>query len=140
MAILALLLALPGHGSSAAEFLVRATTVPEMKAVFGQVESRIVVPARVRIGGTVRALRASQGDEVREGDAIAVVHEPLLPSQNHVHPAGTTSVVCVTASGRLMFKPPFTAGSGPLLRMVTVYVSVAPGVTGSGESTADTTS
>ena len=81
MAILALLLALPGHGASAAEFLVRATTVPEMKAVFGQVESRIVVPARVRIGGTVRELRASQGDEVREGDAIAVIVDDKLALQ-----------------------------------------------------------
>ncbi|BCH24203.1 membrane protein [Mesorhizobium sp. L-8-3] len=44
-----------------------------MKAVFGQVESRTVVPARARIGGTIREIRVSEGDEVREGDVIAVV-------------------------------------------------------------------
>lgn len=80
LAILALCLALPGH-AGAAEFLVEAMTVPEMKAVFGQVESRIVVPARVRIGGTVRALRVGQGDEVREGDTIAVIVDDKLALQ-----------------------------------------------------------
>jgi len=65
----------------AAEFVVRATTVPEMKAVFGQVESRIVVPARARIGGSVRELRVTQGDEVKEGQAIAVVVDDKLALQ-----------------------------------------------------------
>lgn len=65
----------------AAEFVVRPTTVPEMKAVFGQVESRIVVPARARIGGSVRELRISQGDQVREGQAIAVVVDDKLKLQ-----------------------------------------------------------
>ena len=59
--------------SWAGEFVVQPLTVPEMKAVFGQVESRIVVPARVRIGGSVQDLRVSQGDEVKEGDVIAVI-------------------------------------------------------------------
>lgn len=65
----------------AAEFVVRATTVPEMKAVFGQVESRIVVPARARIGGSVRELRVTQGDQAREGQAIAVVVDDKLKLQ-----------------------------------------------------------
>ncbi|CAM5475327.1 Multidrug resistance protein MdtA [Afipia felis] len=67
--------------ASAAEFVVRATTIPEMKAVFGQVESRIVVPARARIGGSVRELRISQGDQVREGEALAVVVDDKLKLQ-----------------------------------------------------------
>ena len=49
-----------------------------------------------------------------------VLHVPLFPAQKHVHPAGTASVACVTDPGRLMFKPPLVAGSGPLLRIVTV--------------------
>lgn len=64
--------------AGAAEFVVRAVTMPEMKAVFGQVESRIVVPARARIGGSIRELRVSQGDEVKEGDSIAVVVDDKL--------------------------------------------------------------
>lgn len=65
----------------AAEFVVKTTTIPEMKAVFGQVESRIVVPARARIGGSVRELRISEGDEVKEGQAIAVVVDDKLALQ-----------------------------------------------------------
>ena len=65
----------------AAEFVVRATTVPEMKAVFGQVESRIVVPARARIGGSVRELHVTQGDQVREGQPIALVVDDKLKLQ-----------------------------------------------------------
>lgn len=59
--------------ASATEFVVRTTTVAEMKAVFGQVESRTVVPARARIGGTIRAVRVSEGNGVKEGDVIAIV-------------------------------------------------------------------
>lgn len=57
----------------AGEFVVRPTTITEMKAVFGQIESRTVVPARARIGGTIREIRVSEGSEVKEGDLIAVV-------------------------------------------------------------------
>lgn len=57
----------------AAEFVVKAITTTEMKAVFGQVESRTVVPARARIGGTIHEIRVSEGSEVKEGDVIAVV-------------------------------------------------------------------
>jgi RND family efflux transporter MFP subunit len=57
----------------AAELVVRTMTIAEMKAVFGQVESRTVVPARARIGGTIREIRVSEGSEVKEGDVIAVV-------------------------------------------------------------------
>jgi RND family efflux transporter MFP subunit len=67
--------------AGAAEFVVRAGTIPEMKAVFGQVESRIVVPARARIGGAVRELRVSQGDHVTEGQPIAVIVDDKLPLQ-----------------------------------------------------------
>ena len=48
-------------------------TIPEMKAVFGRVESRIVVPARARIGGVVEDVAVSEGDYVTKGDAIALV-------------------------------------------------------------------
>lgn len=57
----------------AGEFLVQPMTIPEMKAVFGRVESRIVVPARARIGGVVEDVAVSEGDYVTKGDAIALV-------------------------------------------------------------------
>ncbi len=64
-----------------AEFAVHAITIPEMKAVFGQVESRTVVPARARIGGTIRKIRVSEGSEVREGDVIGVVVDDKIALQ-----------------------------------------------------------
>lgn len=64
-----------------AEFVVRATTIPEMKAVFGEVESRTVVPARARIGGTIREIRVSEGSEVKEGDVIGVVADDKIALQ-----------------------------------------------------------
>jgi RND family efflux transporter MFP subunit len=80
-AILAAAASIGITAADAGEFVVKATTIPEMKAVFGQVESRIVVPARARIGGSVRDLRISQGDEVKEGQAIAVVVDDKLALQ-----------------------------------------------------------
>lgn len=59
--------------AEAADVVARAMTIPEMKAVFGQVESRTVVPARARIGGTIREIRISEGSQVEEGEVIALV-------------------------------------------------------------------
>ncbi len=63
---------------SAAEFVVQAVTVPDMKAVFGQVASRTVVPARARIGGSIREIRTSEGNEVRKDEVVAVVVDDKL--------------------------------------------------------------
>ncbi len=81
MMVLVMMAILAARSAVAAEFTVKATIVPEMKAVFGQVESRIVVLARARIGGSIRDLRISQGDEVKEGEAIAVVVDDKLALQ-----------------------------------------------------------
>ncbi|MFT3989276.1 efflux RND transporter periplasmic adaptor subunit [Aestuariivirga sp.] len=78
---IAALAALAAPKSWAAEFVVQPLTIPETKAVFGQVESRIVLPARARIGGSIRELRISQGDEVKEGDVIATVVDDKLALQ-----------------------------------------------------------
>ncbi|WP_112663183.1 efflux RND transporter periplasmic adaptor subunit [Microvirga flavescens] len=59
--------------AQAGEFTVRAVTIPETKAVFARVESRTVVPARARIGGTIREVKVSEGSQVEEGQVIAVV-------------------------------------------------------------------
>lgn len=55
------------------ELTVAATTIPEFKAVFGKVESRDVVAARARIGGTVTDIRVDEGSQVESGTVIAVV-------------------------------------------------------------------
>ncbi|MDF2368194.1 MAG: efflux RND transporter periplasmic adaptor subunit [Sneathiella sp.] len=80
-ATLVISLLFAAHGARAAEFTVKAETIPEMKAVFGQVESRIVIPARARIGGSIREIRISQGDVVKKGEAVAVVVDDKLALQ-----------------------------------------------------------
>lgn len=65
----------------AAEFVVGPVTITEMKAVFGEVESRTVVPARARISGTIRDIRVSEGSEVKEGDVIALVVDDKIALQ-----------------------------------------------------------
>lgn len=61
-----------------AEFVVRPIAVPDMKAVFGQVETTRVVPARARIGGSIRVIRVSEGVEVKEGEVLATVVDDKL--------------------------------------------------------------
>ncbi|MGB3389034.1 MAG: efflux RND transporter periplasmic adaptor subunit [Pseudaminobacter sp.] len=67
--------------SLAAEFLVQPLTVPEMKAVFGRVESWIVVPGRARIGGIVQDVRVSEGDHATKGEVIALIVDDKLALQ-----------------------------------------------------------
>lgn len=78
-ALLSLLL-LPS-AVAAGEFAVTPIEIEETKAVFGKVESRDAVPARARIGGTVREIRVDEGSEVAEGDVIAVIVDDKLALQ-----------------------------------------------------------
>ena len=66
----------------AAETLLLAPQpVPEWKAVYGRVETRDLVPARARIGGTVAELLVSEGDTVEAGQRIALVRDDKLAFQ-----------------------------------------------------------
>jgi RND family efflux transporter MFP subunit len=60
-------------GALGEELVVEATTIPEFKAVFGKVESRDVVAARARIGGTVSEIQVDEGSQVESGAVIATV-------------------------------------------------------------------
>lgn len=64
--------------AAAAEFVVGPISIPDMKAVFGQVESRRIIPARARIGGSIRAIKVSEGKEVKEGEVVAIVVDDKL--------------------------------------------------------------
>lgn len=59
-------------------FTVQPGCVADAKAVFATVESRNVVPARARIGGTVVQLSVKDGDHVEQGQVIAVVGDQKL--------------------------------------------------------------
>ncbi len=65
----------------AAEMMLTPVKVTETKALFGQIESRFVVPARSRIGGTVTALDISEGDTVEAGQVIARIVDEKLDLQ-----------------------------------------------------------
>jgi multidrug efflux pump subunit AcrA (membrane-fusion protein) len=59
-------------------FTVALRPVVDEKAVFATVESRNVVPARARIGGTVVDLNAHDGDEVTQDQVLALVGDDKL--------------------------------------------------------------
>ena len=67
--------------AAAAEMTVQAIDRPDVKAVFGQVQSRDVVPARARIGGTIVELSIEEGSAVKAGDVVAVVVDDKLALQ-----------------------------------------------------------
>ncbi|MCC2097451.1 MAG: efflux RND transporter periplasmic adaptor subunit [Hyphomicrobiales bacterium] len=67
--------------ASAAEMTVAPLKITEYKAVFGQVETRSVVPARARIGGTLTELTISEGSAVKAGQVIAKVVDDKLALQ-----------------------------------------------------------
>ena len=78
--------------AAAAEFTVRAGTLTEMKAVYGQVESRTVLPARARISGTISAVRVTEGAEVGKGDVIATVVDDKIALQLRAADAGIAAL------------------------------------------------
>ena len=71
----------PARVAAAGEFVVEQRVVPDMKAMFGQVQSRDVTPARTRIGGTLISRSVEEGAPVKAGDVIAVVSDEKLALQ-----------------------------------------------------------
>lgn len=69
---------LPAH---AAELVLEPATIVDHKDVFGRIESRDLLPARARIGGTLAALDVTEGSVVAAGQAIAVVVDDKLALQ-----------------------------------------------------------
>ena len=81
-ATVALMLALSAcERAGAGELLLQPRTVKDMKAMFGQVESRDIVAARARIGGTIMSRSVDEGTVVKAGDVVAVVADEKLALQ-----------------------------------------------------------
>ncbi|WP_297298287.1 efflux RND transporter periplasmic adaptor subunit [uncultured Methylovirgula sp.] len=79
---LAMSLALPAVPARAAQtFTVEPATIADEKAVFATVESREVVPARVRTGGTIASLSVREGDWVQAGQIVATIGDEKLTLQ-----------------------------------------------------------
>lgn len=69
-------------GSAGARtFTVALLPLADERAVFATVESRNVVPARARIGSTILELTVRDGDEVSQGQQIALVSDDKLQLQ-----------------------------------------------------------
>lgn len=68
-------------GAAESSFTVQLGSVADEKAVFATVESRNVLPARARIGGTIVQLSVKQGDHVNQGQVLAVVGDDKLALQ-----------------------------------------------------------
>lgn len=62
----------------AGEFTVQAEARTDFKAVFGRVESRDMVQARARIGGTIVSLAVEEGSPAQAGAVIARVVDDKL--------------------------------------------------------------
>lgn len=64
-----------------AELELKPLAITQTKAVFGRIETRDVIPARPRIGGTLVKLNVTEGDGVREGQSLAIVIDDKLALQ-----------------------------------------------------------
>ena len=62
----------------AAEEVVSAFDIVDMKAVFARVEPRDVAAARARIGGTLVEIHVTEGSAVVQGQRIALVADDKL--------------------------------------------------------------
>ena len=81
LAPVALMLALQCSVAQAGEVVLQPTTVQDLKAVFGQVQSRDTVPARARIGGVLLSRSVDEGTAVKAGQVIATVGDEKLALQ-----------------------------------------------------------
>jgi RND family efflux transporter MFP subunit len=73
------LFTLASHAAQAGQ--VTVTEQPQLKAVFAQVQSREVIAARARLGGTIVSLAVEEGSAVKAGDVLAVVVDDKLALQ-----------------------------------------------------------
>lgn len=74
-------IALVQPASAETIFVAAPTSVPDQKAVFATIESRRIVPARARIGGTLAELAVGEGDHVELGRVVATVGDEKLVLQ-----------------------------------------------------------
>ncbi len=90
-----------GAGSAlAGNYIVKASTITEMKAVYGQVESRTILPGRARISGTVSSVRVTEGVQVSKGDVMATVVDDKIALQLKAADAKIAALNAQLASAR----------------------------------------
>jgi len=77
----AILVALTLPAQAERAFTVALRPFPDEKAVFATIESANELPARTRIGGTIAQLTVHDGDEVKQGQTVALVSDEKLQLQ-----------------------------------------------------------
>ena len=77
----AILVALTLPAQAERAFAVALRPFPDEKAVFATIESANGLPARTRIGGTIAQLTVHDGDEVKQGQTVALVSDEKLQLQ-----------------------------------------------------------
>lgn len=83
-ALITLLAAMTTGGLTAAQatdLKLATVSIPEMKAVYGQIQPRNSVLARARLGGTMVRLDVTEGDLVKAGDVIAEIKDDKIDFQ-----------------------------------------------------------
>lgn len=101
IALVAVILGSVIPAAGAAERLVEPVTIADMKAVYGRIESRFVVPARTRIGGTLVTLEVTEGSQVEAGAVIARVVDEKLALQLNAADARIRAVTSELANARI---------------------------------------
>jgi RND family efflux transporter MFP subunit len=71
----------PAGVAGAGEVTLSPVEIVETKAVYGRIESRFVIPARARLGGTLVELAVTEGSLVKAGDVVARVVDEKLALQ-----------------------------------------------------------
>ena len=89
--------------SHAAEIELKPVNVIETKAVFGRVETRDVIAARARIGGTLVSIDVTEGDQVKQGATIALVADQKLALQMNAAEARIRALGSEQANARTEF-------------------------------------
>ena len=81
-------------------YIVKLAPITDEKAVFATIETANVVPARVRVGGTIADLKVKQGDHVDQGQVIALVGDPKRALQVHSYAAQVQAAQAQLANAR----------------------------------------
>lgn len=136
-AALVLLFAASGAASG---FTVERVSLADQKAVFATVESLDVVPARVRIGGTVGLLAVKAGDRVAPGQVLAVVADDKLLLQIasiDAQIAGLRASLAQAQADLVRAETLFRQGSGPRVTMDQARTAVELATAGLAARTAE---
>ena len=100
---LAIFIALTLPAQAERAFTVALRPFADEKAVFATIESANELPARTRIGGTIAQLTVHDGDEVKQGQTVALVSDEKLQLQLRALDAQITGLRAQVAQAQVDF-------------------------------------